>query len=64
MVLPSRRLALLERRRILAHQLGDFISVYNKVGGSSVSPVLWITTTVRNRLEASVQLGEEDLFPF
>ncbi|XP_019824844.2 tubulin polyglutamylase TTLL5 isoform X10 [Bos indicus] len=30
MVLPSRRLALLERRRILAHQLGDFISVYNK----------------------------------
>ena len=31
MVLPSRRLALLERRRILAHQLGDFIGVYNKV---------------------------------
>ncbi|XP_006865664.1 PREDICTED: tubulin polyglutamylase TTLL5 [Chrysochloris asiatica] len=30
MVLPSRRLALLERRRILAHQLGDFIFVYNK----------------------------------
>lgn len=30
MVLPSRRLALLERRRILAHQLGDFIGVYNK----------------------------------
>ncbi|XP_006052918.4 tubulin polyglutamylase TTLL5 isoform X11 [Bubalus bubalis] len=30
MVLPSRRLALLERRRILAHQLGDFISVYSK----------------------------------
>ncbi|XP_032963345.1 tubulin polyglutamylase TTLL5 isoform X3 [Rhinolophus ferrumequinum] len=30
MVLPSRRLALLERRRILAHQLGDFITVYNK----------------------------------
>ncbi|XP_032338304.1 tubulin polyglutamylase TTLL5 isoform X16 [Camelus ferus] len=30
MVLPSRRLALLERRRILAHQLGDFIIVYNK----------------------------------
>nr|XP_025864428.1 tubulin polyglutamylase TTLL5 isoform X9 [Vulpes vulpes] len=30
MVLPSRRLALLERRRILAHQLGDFILVYNK----------------------------------
>lgn len=30
MVLPSRRLALLERRRILAHQLGDFIVVYNK----------------------------------
>ncbi|XP_039739785.1 tubulin polyglutamylase TTLL5 isoform X12 [Pteropus medius] len=30
MVLPSRRLALLERRRILAHQLGDFIMVYNK----------------------------------
>lgn len=31
MVLPSRRLALLERRRILAHQLSDFIVVYNKV---------------------------------
>ncbi|XP_048218444.1 tubulin polyglutamylase TTLL5 isoform X9 [Perognathus longimembris pacificus] len=30
MILPSRRLALLERRRILAHQLGDFILVYNK----------------------------------
>ncbi|XP_037688175.1 tubulin polyglutamylase TTLL5 isoform X9 [Choloepus didactylus] len=30
MVLPSRRLALLERRRILAHQLGDFIIMYNK----------------------------------
>ncbi|XP_022432211.1 tubulin polyglutamylase TTLL5 isoform X8 [Delphinapterus leucas] len=30
MVLPSRRLALLERRRILAHHLGDFIIVYNK----------------------------------
>ncbi|KAL0601977.1 Tubulin polyglutamylase TTLL5 [Plecturocebus cupreus] len=30
MMLPSRRLALLERRRILAHQLGDFILVYNK----------------------------------
>ncbi|XP_051052321.1 tubulin polyglutamylase TTLL5 isoform X4 [Phodopus roborovskii] len=30
MVLPSRRLALLERRRILAHQLSDFIVVYNK----------------------------------
>ncbi|XP_045678807.1 tubulin polyglutamylase TTLL5 isoform X5 [Phyllostomus hastatus] len=30
MVLPSRQLALLERRRILAHQLGDFIIVYNK----------------------------------
>lgn len=44
MVLPSRRLALLERRRILAHHLGDFIIVYNKVGGSSVSLVLWIAT--------------------
>lgn len=42
MVLPSRRLALLERRRILAHHLGEFIIVYNKVGGSSVSLVLWI----------------------
>ncbi|XP_073098201.1 tubulin polyglutamylase TTLL5 isoform X3 [Manis javanica] len=30
MVLPSRRLALLERRRILAHQLGNFITVYDK----------------------------------
>ncbi|XP_006884839.1 PREDICTED: tubulin polyglutamylase TTLL5 [Elephantulus edwardii] len=30
MVLPSQRLALLERRRILAHQLGDFIVVYDK----------------------------------
>ncbi|XP_066197523.1 tubulin polyglutamylase TTLL5 isoform X2 [Saccopteryx leptura] len=30
MVLPSRRLAFLERKRILAHQLGDFITVYNK----------------------------------
>ncbi|XP_033043250.1 tubulin polyglutamylase TTLL5 isoform X11 [Trachypithecus francoisi] len=30
MVLPSRRLTLLERRRILAHQLGDFIIIYNK----------------------------------
>uniref|UniRef100_A0A2K6TSE7 Tubulin--tyrosine ligase-like protein 5 n=1 Tax=Saimiri boliviensis boliviensis TaxID=39432 RepID=A0A2K6TSE7_SAIBB len=30
MILPSRRLALLERRRILAHQLGDFILVYSK----------------------------------
>ncbi|XP_067586018.1 tubulin polyglutamylase TTLL5 isoform X4 [Pseudorca crassidens] len=30
MVLPSRRLALLERRRMLAHHLGEFIIVYNK----------------------------------
>nr|XP_019776321.2 tubulin polyglutamylase TTLL5 isoform X9 [Tursiops truncatus] len=30
MVLPSQRLALLERRRILAHHLGEFIIVYNK----------------------------------
>uniref|UniRef100_A0A8C5K1D2 Uncharacterized protein n=1 Tax=Jaculus jaculus TaxID=51337 RepID=A0A8C5K1D2_JACJA len=30
MVLPSRRLALLERRRILAQQLCEFITVYNK----------------------------------
>ncbi|XP_064231119.1 tubulin polyglutamylase TTLL5 isoform X5 [Aotus nancymaae] len=30
MILPSRRLALLERRRILAHQLRDFILVYSK----------------------------------
>ncbi|XP_078191602.1 tubulin polyglutamylase TTLL5 isoform X5 [Callithrix jacchus] len=30
MILPSRRLALLERRRILANQLGDFILIYSK----------------------------------
>ncbi|XP_074854891.1 tubulin polyglutamylase TTLL5 isoform X2 [Carettochelys insculpta] len=30
MLLPSRRLALNDRRRILAHQLGEFIICYNK----------------------------------
>lgn len=30
MILPSRRLALYDRRRILAHQLGEFIICYNK----------------------------------
>ncbi|XP_054826966.1 tubulin polyglutamylase TTLL5 isoform X2 [Eublepharis macularius] len=30
MLLPSRRLALYDRRRILAHQLGEFIICYNK----------------------------------
>uniref|UniRef100_A0A8C4VQC7 Tubulin--tyrosine ligase-like protein 5 n=1 Tax=Gopherus evgoodei TaxID=1825980 RepID=A0A8C4VQC7_9SAUR len=30
MLLPSRRLALNDRRRILAHQLGEFIVCYNK----------------------------------
>lgn len=50
MVLPSRRLALLERRRILAHQLGDFIIVYNKVKMVhvglllQVAPHLWETS--------------------
>lgn len=50
MVLPSRQLALLERRRILAHQLGDFILVYNKVGGPSVSLCFRLSRMVRNRL--------------
>lgn len=31
MLLPSRRLGLNDRRRILAHQLGEFIICYNKV---------------------------------
>nr|XP_060614210.1 tubulin polyglutamylase TTLL5 isoform X6 [Anolis sagrei ordinatus] len=30
MLLPSRRLALFDRRRILAHQLGEFIICYNR----------------------------------
>ncbi|KAM6961234.1 tubulin polyglutamylase TTLL5 [Aplochiton taeniatus] len=30
MVLPSRQLPLLDRRRLLAHQLGEFIHCYNK----------------------------------
>lgn len=30
-VLPSRKLSPSDRRRILAHQLGDFIHCYNKV---------------------------------
>lgn len=64
MVLPSRRLALLERRRILAHQLGDFIIVYNKVGGLSVSLCFRLLRAVRNRLEASVPLAGEVLLLF
>lgn len=30
-VLPSRQLPLQDRRRILSHQLGEFIHCYNKV---------------------------------
>lgn len=35
-VVPSRKLPLADRRRILAKQLGDFVHIYNKVslGGS------------------------------
>jgi tubulin polyglutamylase TTLL5 len=31
-IVPSRKLALNDRRRILAKQLGDFVHIYNKVG--------------------------------
>ena len=30
-IVPSRKLALSDRRRILAKQLGDFVHIYNKV---------------------------------
>lgn len=30
-IVPSRKLPLTERRRVLAKVLGDFIAVYNKV---------------------------------
>ena len=33
-VLPSRQLPLQDRRRILSHQLGEFIHCYNKVPSS------------------------------
>lgn len=35
MVLPSRQLPLQDRRRILSHQLGEFIHCYNKVSTAS-----------------------------
>ena len=35
-VVPSRKLPLNDRRRILAKQLGDFVHIYNKVGLSSL----------------------------
>lgn len=39
MLLPSRRLALYDRRRILAHQLGEFIICYNRV---SIDYASWV----------------------
>lgn len=30
-IVPSRKLPLTDRRRILAKQLGDFVHIYNKV---------------------------------
>ena len=35
-VVPSRKLPLNDRRRILAKQLGDFVHIYNKVGNQSL----------------------------
>ena len=36
-VVPSRKLPLNDRRRILAKQLGDFVHIYNKVAADCVS---------------------------
>lgn len=35
-VVPSRKLPLADRRRILAKQLGDFVHIYNKVSSNSL----------------------------
>jgi tubulin polyglutamylase TTLL5 len=35
-VVPSRKLPLNDRRRILAKQLGDFVYIYNKVCRSTI----------------------------
>lgn len=41
-VVPSRKLPLADRRRILAKQLGDFVHIYNKVSSNSLFVhVLW-----------------------
>lgn len=41
-VVPSRKLPLADRRRILAKQLGDFVHIYNKVSSNSLLVhVLW-----------------------
>ena len=37
-VVPSRKLPLNDRRRILAKQLGDFVHIYNKVRGKQSRP--------------------------
>lgn len=43
-VVPSRKLPLADRRRILAKQLGDFVHIYNKVSSNSLLVhVLWST---------------------
>ena len=34
-VVPSRKLPINDRRRILAKQLGDFVQIYNKVAFTS-----------------------------
>lgn len=45
MLLPSRRLALYDRRRILAHQLGEFIICYNRVSTDYAS---WVVLHTHN----------------
>lgn len=43
-VVPSRKLPLADRRRILAKQLADFVHIYNKVSVNSLFVhVLWST---------------------
>ena len=39
-VVPSRKLPLNDRRRILAKQLGDFVHIYNKVAAKLSSHLL------------------------
>lgn len=53
-VVPSRKLPLHDRRRILAKQLGDFVHIYNKVSN-------WWLYTVKTFLHSLFKLLKPDV---
>ncbi|KAH0620481.1 hypothetical protein JD844_020996, partial [Phrynosoma platyrhinos] len=60
MLLPSRRLALFDRRRILAHQLGEFIICYNRDGLKGYFIVAYLQETDQMAQRKLKQKQEEE----